>query len=283
MAIIAFWSAEKKECGQTLSMAAVATYMCVQHNYRTLMVNATFQNNTLERCFWNLKKSNNVARQLNSGKIDIASGAEGLVSAIASNKVTPEVISSYTKVVYKDRLDVLTGLKTPIREDFEKSLMLYKDLLNTANKYYDFVFVDVEKSLDRDTTQAILDCASIIIYVMPPNLQLIDKYIENVQTMKILKKNNLIPLLARSDSLSQYNSKNVGKYISEKGTMPTIPYNTQFMESACEAKVAHMFLNNYMRKKTSNSIIDKESRFYQDIQEVDNKIIYKLQELQYLT
>ena len=51
MAIIAFWSGEKRECGQTLSMAAIATYMCVEHNYRTLMVNATYQNDTLERCF----------------------------------------------------------------------------------------------------------------------------------------------------------------------------------------------------------------------------------------
>ena len=206
MAIIAFWSGEKRECGQTLSMAAIATYMCVEHNYRTLMVNATYQNDTLERCFWNVKRKNSVARQLNHGKIDIASGAEGLVTAIASNKATPEVIANYTKVIFKSRLDALPGLKTPIREDFEKSLMLYKDLLNTANKCYDFVFVDVNKGLESDTTKAILDCASIIIYVMPPNLHLIDQYIENAQNMKILQKNNLIPLLARSDNYSKYNS-----------------------------------------------------------------------------
>ena len=279
MAIIAFWSAEKKECGQTLSMAAVATYMCVEHNYRTLMVNATYQNDTLERCFWNMKRKNNVAKQLNHGKIDIASGAEGLVSAIASNKATPEVIANYTKVVFKSRLDVLPGLKAPIKEDFEKSLMLYKDLLNTANKCYDFVFVDVNKSLNSDTTKAILDCASVIIYVMPPNLNLIDKYIENVQSMQILQKNNLIPLLARSDNYSKYNSKNVAKYIGEKRGMATVPYNAVFMESACEAQVAKFFLQT----RVSNVALDKNSRFIQDVQDVDKRIIYKLQELQYLT
>ena len=279
MAIIAFWSAEKKECGQTLSMAAVATYMCVEHNYRTLLVNATYQNPTLEGCFWNLKKTNNVAKQLNRGKIDIASGAEGLVSAIASNKATPEVVSSYTKVVFKNRLDVLPGLKTTIKEDFEKSLMLYKDLLNTANKYYDFVFVDVNKGMDSDTTKAILDCASVIVYVMPPNLQLIDQYILHASTMPILQKNNMIPILARSDSYSKYNAKNVGKYIGEKKGVGTIPYNSLYMESACEAQVAKFFLQT----KLSNVALDKNNRFLQDIQDVDKKIIYKLQELQYLT
>jgi cellulose biosynthesis protein BcsQ len=279
MAIIAFWSGEPKECGQTLSMTAVATYMCVEHNYKTLMVNATFQNDTLERCFWNIDKSNNISKQLNQGKIDIASGAEGLVSAIASNKATPEVISNYTKVVFKNRLDVLPGLKTPIREEFEKSLMLYKDLLNTADKCYDFVFVDVPKTLDRDTTKAILNCASIVVYVMPQNLRLINKYIENSRKMEILRKNNVIPLLAREDNCSKYNSKNAAKYIGQKGGMASVPYNSQFMEAACEAQVGKFFLQT----KVSNVAYDKNNRLIQDIQDVDKRIIYKLQELQYLS
>ena len=129
MAIISFWSDDKKTSGQTLAMAAIATQMCVEHNMRTLMIDANFDDDTLERCFWNVKQTNSLARALNAGKIDIASGAEGLVSAIASNKATPEVISSYTKIIFKNRLDVLPGLKTKVFEDYDKSLMLYKDFL----------------------------------------------------------------------------------------------------------------------------------------------------------
>ena len=92
MAIISFWCGDKKESGQTLSMAAIATQMCVEHNMRTLIVDATFDDDTLERCFWNVNKSKSFAKQLNQGKIDIASGAEGLVSAVASNKTSPEII-----------------------------------------------------------------------------------------------------------------------------------------------------------------------------------------------
>ena len=47
MAIISFYSGDKKETGQTLSMAAVATHMSIEHNYRILMVDATFDDDTL--------------------------------------------------------------------------------------------------------------------------------------------------------------------------------------------------------------------------------------------
>lgn len=38
MAIITFWSNTKKETGQTMSIAAVATCMAIEHNYKILLV-----------------------------------------------------------------------------------------------------------------------------------------------------------------------------------------------------------------------------------------------------
>ena len=274
MAIISFWCGDKKESGQTLSMAAIATQMCVEHNMRTLIVDATFDDDTLERCFWNVNKSKSFAKQLNQGKIDIASGAEGLVSAVASNKTSPEIISNYTKIVFKNRLDVLPGLKT--MEEHEKSLMLYKDLLNAANKYYDLVFVDLSKTLRRETTKAILDASAIIMYTMPPNLKKIDNYIKLKAESSILRKGNVIPVLTMSDSDSKYNSKNAAKYIGVKN-LATVPYNTLLMEAASEAGVANMFL----QLRLSKSAADKNNQFLSSVSDCGKQIIYKLQELQY--
>lgn len=277
MAIISFWCGDKKESGQTLAMAAIATQMCVEHNMRTLIVDATFDDDTLERCFWKVSDSRKLIKQLNQGKIDLASGAEGLVSAIASNKTSPEIISNYTKIVFKNRLDVLPGLKTKIMEEHEKSLMLYKDLLNAANKYYDLVFVDVSKTLKRETTKAILDASAVIIYTMPPNLKKIDDYIQMKNESAIFKKGNVIPVLTMSDNESKYNVKNAGKYIGVKGNLATIPYNTMLMESASEAGVANMFL----QLRLSKSAADKNSNFLNAVSDCGKQIIYKLQELQY--
>ena len=37
MSVVTFWNAMEKECGQTLSAIAIATYMAMEHNYRILL------------------------------------------------------------------------------------------------------------------------------------------------------------------------------------------------------------------------------------------------------
>jgi len=118
MAIVSFWNEIEKENGQTLSIIALANQMAIEHNYRILIVDACFLDKTIETAFWK-KKENKTVKALNAGKIDISSGAEGLVSAVASNKATPEIITNYTRIVYKNRLDILLGLKTEIPEEHE--------------------------------------------------------------------------------------------------------------------------------------------------------------------
>ena len=56
MAIISFWSNSKRETGQTLSSVAVATAMAIDHNHKILEVATSFQDNTIENCFWDESK-----------------------------------------------------------------------------------------------------------------------------------------------------------------------------------------------------------------------------------
>ena len=56
MAIVAFWSDEKRETGQTLSMVALSTYMSIEHNYKILNVSTNFKDDTLEKCYWKKNK-----------------------------------------------------------------------------------------------------------------------------------------------------------------------------------------------------------------------------------
>lgn len=277
MAIISFWGGNTKESGQTLSAAAIATYMAIEHNYKILLVDATFDDDTLTRCFWKVNNKKEIAKLLNKGKMDISSGAEGLVSAVASNKATPEIITNYTRVVFKNRLDVLCGLKTKIPEEFTKSLMLYKDLVNTANKYYDLVLVDVEKSLKRDTTKALLEASHVIVYNFSQNLKQIDDYLEFIsENPKLLQKEKVLTLLSNADEASKYNVKNVTRYIKGKD-VNQVPYNSVFKEAASEAGVANFFL----KTRISSSTNDKNSEFISAISKMAKSIDYKLEELKY--
>lgn len=277
MPIISFYSGDKKETGQTLSMTAVATYMAVEHNYRILVVDATFDDDTLERCFWKMNQ-NQTVKKLNKGKMDIANGAEGLVSAVASNKATPEIITNYTRVVFKNRLDVLCGLKTTIPAEFTKSLMLYKDLVNTASKYYDYVFVDLEKTLKKDTTRALLEASTLIVYNFSQNLKQCDLYLQEVTAnSKIFTKDKLIPLLSDADNDSKYNVKNTTRYLKEKRELNQVLHNSNFMEAASEAGVANLFL----KTRISKGATDKNSLFIASVEGVCQKIENKIEELKY--
>ena len=64
MAVVAFWSNEEKETGQSLSMVALTTYMAIEHNYRILEISTGFQDTTVEDSYWDLEKTENLVRNL---------------------------------------------------------------------------------------------------------------------------------------------------------------------------------------------------------------------------
>lgn len=276
VAVLSFWSNSKKETGQTLSIVAIATYMSVEYNYKTLVIDATLNDDTIQRCFWNQDINKDIKKALNKGKLDIASGTEGLISAIASNKTTPEIISNYTKVVFKNRLDILLGLQTTSISEHEKNLQLYVDLIKAANQYYDLVIVDLSKTLERETTHKILQISDVIMYTMSQNLKQINEYIESRNTIAELSRKNVIPLLGSTNSYCKYNPKNVASFIKDK-ELAYIAYNNTFLEAASEAKVANFFLNTRINKK----VLDRNSQFLESVAYSSQKVIHKFEEIKY--
>ena len=275
MAIVTFWSDSPKDTAQSTSALAIATYLAMERNMKILLIDANFSDETFTRAYWKPQKESRFFKELNRGKVDIASGADGLVSAIASNKVSPEIIANFTKVVFKNRLDVLLGLKTKSPTEFDKSLIYYKELLLNANKFYDLVLVDLEKTSEKPTIRALLDISSIIVYTMLPDSHLIDGYAESLKQYAFLQKNNVIPLLGRSNEVSKYNPKNVAKKIGEKGGMAFIPYNIRFAESTYEGGISQYLLN-----LKADSHDPEQANFVEGLNMSIDKILYKIQELQ---
>lgn len=275
MAIVTFWSDSRKDTAQTSSALAIATHMAMEKNMRILLIDANFSDDSITRAYWKPQKESRFLKELNRGKIDISAGADGLVSAIASNKATPEIIANFTKGVFKNRLDVLPGLKTKSPNEYDKSLVYYKDLLLNANKFYDIVLVDLEKTSEKPTVRALLDVSSIVVYTMSPNLLEIEQYPEALKSYTFLQKNNVIPLLGRSDELSKYNPKNVAKRLGERGGMAFIPYNIRYAEATYEGTIAQYFLSI-----KTGGYDDQSQLFVGGINETIERILYKIQELQ---
>lgn len=278
MAIIAFWSDEKKETAQTLSMVALTTYMAIQHNYKILSVSTNFKDVTLEEAYWNLEKEQSFFKKINidnTGTIGLESGIEGLIKVIRSNKTTPNIVSNYSKVIFNDRLDVLGGPKTTQYSEYLEIAKMYPEILNIANKNYDLVFVDISKRMDEEEANRILEIADVIIVNITQRLAIIDKFNTLREENKFFKNNNVLLNIGRYDKYSKYNIKNISRYLRMKKDVLVIPYNTLFFESCSEGRVAEFFL-----KLRNTDLGDRNNTFVQELDRMTKQLIYKLQELQ---
>lgn len=277
MAIIAFWSNEEKETAQTMSMVALSTYMAIEHNYRILNVSTSFKDETLENSYWDLTKMENLVKTISNDQtqVGLESGVEGLIKIINSNKTSSNIVSSYTKIVFKDRLDVLCAPKTQNEEEYNRITELYPSILQVADRSYDLIFIDVSKKMPKEQIKQILELSDIIIVNMTQRLKTIDEFIKLRGENDFFKKNNILLNIGRYDKFSKYNIKNISRYMKEKKDVHAILYNTLFFEACSEGKVAEFFLR--LRKVDPE---DRNAIFIEEIARLTKDLIYKMQELQ---
>lgn len=275
MSIITFWSNGREQTGKTLSIAAITTHMAIEHNYKILVISTAYKDSTLDRCFWEEKK---VKRNLGlfgpNTNIALEEGIVGLNKIMNSNKLSPENITNYTKIIFKDRLEILPSFKGDINE-YKELVKSYPDIINLANNYYDLVFVDLDMNMDNAVADIILKNSNLVIANLSQRLTSINNFIQIREEVPILNSKKSLILIGRYDKFSKYTVKNISRYMGEKNKVSTIPYNTLFFEACEEAKVPDLFLR--LRK------VDEEDRnnfFISEVKRVSENIIYRLQDLQ---
>ncbi len=278
MAVITFCSNEIKETGQTLSMAAIASYMAIEHNYKILMISTGFNDLTLENCFWEYNKIRSTGGVLKQdvGTIGLVSGVEGLIKALNTNRTNTEIVRNYSKIVLKNRLDVLLSPNTRSYQEYVEIAKYYTEILQTANKFYDFVFVDLSKKMPPKEVTEILQTSDIIVMNLTQRLRTIDDFIALRENSEFYRRKNIILNIGRYDKFSKYNDKNITKYLREKQQVSVVPYNTLFFEACSEGTVIDLLLK--LRSITDDT--DRNVMFVKELKNLDNNIIVKMQELQ---
>lgn len=276
MAIISFWSNSKRETGQTLSSVAVATAMAIDHNYKILEVATSFQDKTIENCFWDPNAGTAIRAITGVSQTTFNSGVEGLVKIIQSNRTSSNIVGDYARVVFKDRLDVLPAPTTENMQDYNNTASYYPELAKVAAKEYDLVFIDVDKRMDMQTQRRILETSDIVIMTLKQGLDAMNNIVELKTKDPLFQKNNIILLAGKYDKFSRYNVTNMTRELKEKKKICSIPYNTLFFESSTEGTVADFFIK--YRSVTDEN--DRNIVFTQETKRTCENIIYKLQELQ---
>lgn len=275
MSIVTFWNNEREQTGKTASIVAVATYMAIQHNYKVLLVSTSLNDKTMEKCFWEekAKKKNFGLFGPNTSTV-MANGMEGLSTIIKSNKIMPENITNYTKIVFKNTLEVLPGF-TGEKEKYDELKVDYPNVISAANKYYDIVLVDLSRELGDDVINRILEDSNLIVANLSQRLSCINKFMEVREEIPVLKSKKTLLLFNRYDKFSKYTVKNISRYMGEKNKVSTIPYNTLFFEACEEANVPDLFLR--LRKTDED---DRNGFFLAEVNRTIENIIYRLQDLQ---
>lgn len=278
MAVVTFYSYDSKETGQSLSVAAIATHMAIAHNYKVLIVSTSFNELTLENCFWEYAKirQTSVVKDNNSPSIGLDSGIEGLLKVLASNRTSNEIVKSYSRIVLRDRLDVLLAPETKSYQEYMEITPNYTNIIKTADRYYDLVIVDLSKKMPKQDIQSVLEISDVVMVNLVQRLETINNFIRLREASDFYKRKNVMLLIGRYDRFSKYNNKNITRYIKEKKELSVVPYNTLFFEACNEGTIVDFFLR--LRNVVDDT--DKNIIFEQAVEEADHNIIYKLQELQ---
>lgn len=284
MAIVTFWNDDREQTGKTLTSVAVATRMAIERNYKILLISTSFQDPTMKNCFWGNEVQKNL--KLFGGKINniaVENGIEGLLKLITSNKLTPSVITDYTKVIFRGRLEVLNGFEGTKGNSFEMNYEEYKkvekcyiELIRMANQYYDMVLVDLDKTMGKEVKEEILKISNVNVMVFSQKKAGLDRYKELRDSNQEINSPKTIPVVGKYTRHSKYNVKNITRYLDEKKEIDVIPFNLLYFEAAEEAGVTDLFL----KLKNVKDRSDENYIFMQDVLKLMEKIIKRLQELQ---
>ena len=243
MSIITFMNNDKKESGQSLSVAAISTLMAIEHNYKILIISTDFNDKTLEECFFDSSKAGNLKNIFaKSSNTDIANGLEGLIRMFASNRAEPSVIGSYTKPILKDRLDFLEAPKTNDYKEYVNISTYFSQIVDVANSAYDIVIVDLSKKIPMENQKKILDLSTLIVVGLNQNQSSIKAFENLKEKNEFFRRKNVLLSIGKYNMNSKYTAKNIGRYLKEKNTPVVVPYNILFSDHCSEGKILDYFL-----------------------------------------
>lgn len=283
MSIVTFWNDTREQVGKTLTSVAVATQMAIQHNFKVLLISTSYADPTIKNCYW----TDNVQKKLKlfekGNNIAVESGIEGLSKLVKSNKIQPSIITDYTKVIFKGRLEVLAGFRGSIDNTEEENFQKYKELgecfpelIRLANQYYDMVLVDLDNQLPSATRKEILEISNLNVLVISQRLFGLNYYKQIKENNKELLSPKNITVIGKYNKRTKYNLKNITRYLGAKEKFSLVPYNVLFFEAAEEATVPDLFL----RLRKLNDSNDNNYFFVKETLDLTNRIVARIKELQ---
>ena len=282
MSVITFSNRDVKETGQTYTVAAIASQLAINHNYKILMISTDFKDETLERCFFPPKKvqqivQNNPYLQTRSGMAsDVSNGFEGLLRAFQSNRATVESIKSYTKPILRDRLDLLPAPGTPDIKEYNNLSTHFSQIAEVASRAYDVVFVDMSYDTPIEAQEKLYNVSSIVVMGITQNQIALDNFLKLKESNPFFAKDNVMICMGRYNPQSRFSAKNVSRYLRERNLPLVVPYNILFADFCAEGKAIDYLTD--MMKITNKD--DENYQFLKMLNQTTEALDYKRQQIE---
>lgn len=242
MSVVTFYTTCKEETGNTVSAISLATYLGIVRNKRTLFISTSLNDNTIRQGFWPAPTKKKSGLFGPNTSVMSENGIEGLDRVIRSNKISPDIITDYTKVALTGRLEFLLGYNGSA-EQYQELQKQYMQVVNMASKCYDMVIVDIDKQLETKTKLELTNASDVVIAMTTQKLDNINNLVKTMSEGVVLKNSNTLITLGKYDEKSKYNAKNISRNVlKQKEIINTVPYNTVLFESVQEGKMIDMFI-----------------------------------------
>lgn len=281
MAIVTFWNGSNEQVGTTSSAIAFAVQSAVRHNIRILLISTSLNNDLIKESFWkenNKKSSGLFSKADNSARIE-TNGVEGLERLMRSGKISPERITEYTKVLLKDRLEVLLGIYGSGGETSYNAIKdKYSQIISVAGNFYDMVVVDLDKTVGKQSALDILKVSNIIVAMTSQKAKQIEKIQKFIEQGTLVTEDRTVLTIGKYMEDTKYNAKNITRnLLRKKDLINTVPYNNLFFEASQEGRVIDIFLD-FMKIKER----DINYRYSQELIRLYDTIDGKVKMLQML-
>ena len=269
MSVVAFYTCGKDQTGNTASAISLATYMGIVQNKRVLFISTALNNSEIKKALWPTQtvKKGLFGMNTNYGAGVNDNGIEGLDRIIRSNRISPDIITDYTRVALKGRLEILQGYNGS-EEQYKEIQKQYMQIISLAKQIYDTVIVDIDKELEAKTKLEILNGVDIVVAMATQKIDSISNVIRTMAEGVAFKKSNSILTIGKYDDKSKYNAKNISRNILRtKDIINTVPYNTILFEEMQEGRLIDMFLRflNLSEKDENTFFVDEIKRLKEDI------------------
>ncbi len=251
--VISCWSPYHGQCGTTLNSALLSSYLAINSKYKILVTNTQYTKSNLETAF--LKDNNKNYDVFN----DI--GIDSVYRLAQSNKLTKDNISNYSKVLIKDKLDLLVGSKKSTDKLFNEILSEMDYILECMKESYNLIMFDVNSGLENTMTKTVLDASDVIIVNLTQNIKLLRDFFENY--LELFKEKNLILVLGNYDDKLSLTKRYTKKLFNCERNIYSISYMSELKEAHNNSNILKLINHNNIK------LIDKDDKFYFLMNELD--------------